>query len=276
MSGKADPQLKPDEDNGAIERRQGLHNDPGEKEFMHVRHWLQSWILHRRPKRSWLQSISRFLFSRRTSPPATRLERGTASGIYVYLSVGKETLPYKWHPAASHAVLRDLCQAYSRELREMRFDDGVKLLEATAQEAQQEETEKQWPRYAIEDLRKLVKNAKGVRESVGDASRLLFHIMEIETLLAGIEKKARATSRKYEARLAASLRDICRVHDPGSFSEDQAECLKGSVTALAEGWGKLTREKLKYVRTRLLDQGLTWLPVTEKAMADLEETQEPN
>jgi len=49
------------------------------------------------------------------------------------------------------------------------------------------------------------------------------------------------------------------------------ECFKGSVTMLVEGWGRITREKLNYVRTRLLDKGLTWLPVTDKAMADVEE-----
>jgi translation initiation factor 2B subunit (eIF-2B alpha/beta/delta family) len=125
--------------------------------------------------------------------------------------------------------------------------------------------------HASEDFDKLFRNAKGLRNSIGDASQVLFYAKEMERLLGHIEEEARATSRKYEARLAASLRDICQIHDPSKLSEEQAECLKICVTALVEAWGTLTREKLNSLRTRLLEKGLTWLPVTDKAIADLTE-----
>lgn len=163
-------------------------------------------------------------------------------------------------------------RAYVEEALKV-LDRRVKRLEASTRSEYELGgfVEDEWPQYASHDFHELVKNAKELEGSVGDASRMLFHAMEMETLLERIERKARATSRKYEARLAASLRDICRIHDPSSFSQEQAESLRGSVTALIEGWGKVTRDKLRYVRTRLLDVGLTWLPITEKALHDLEE-----
>jgi hypothetical protein len=152
------------------------------------------------------------------------------------------------------------------------LDRRVKRLEAGVEKEEQLEVlQAEWPAYAIADFQELTRHAEAMRNAVGDASQVLFHTLELETLLERAEQKARNADQKYEGRLAATLRDICRVHDPGQFTEEQASCLKGSITALVEGWGRLTREKLKYVRTHLLDVGLTWLPVTDKALSDLKE-----
>ncbi len=272
MRRKADAQPRSDESKRAIEQSQDRHGDLEQKRRMLVLRHLELWNLQCRRKRPRALAIWQRLFSRRATPLPGRLERSVAPNIFVSFSLKTEKFPYKWLAALPEAVLREI-QMYSQEGRGMRLDDRVKLLDASSQEQEQREEEKEWPRYAIADLHSLVRNAKGITDSVGDPSQLLFHAMEMEALLARIEEKARVTNRKYEARLSASLRDVCRVHDPSTFSREQAERLKGSVTALAEGWGRLTREKLKYVRTRLLDEGLTWLPVTDKALADLGEAQ---
>lgn len=153
------------------------------------------------------------------------------------------------------------------------FDIRITQLEAAtgAREESEEEELHGWPKYANEDLRTVIANVEGLQGCGGQAPQMLYYIAEMEALLERIESRARTTKRKYEARLAASLRDICRVHNPSEFSQEQVDCLKGCVTALAEGWGKMTREKLNFVRARLLDRGLTWLPVTDKAAADLQE-----
>ncbi|MBC8179757.1 hypothetical protein H8E88_01420 [candidate division KSB1 bacterium] len=134
-----------------------------------------------------------------------------------------------------------------------------------------EEEEQKWPAYASEDFGKILENTKGLENADEDEALILYHIMEIETLLGKIERKARATNREYEARLAASLRDICRIHEPSELSNEQIKCFIGSLKALTEGWGELNREKVKWIRGRLLEVGLTWLPVTEKAQKVIDE-----
>jgi len=133
------------------------------------------------------------------------------------------------------------------------------------------EEEKQWPEFTSEEFEKIDENRKDLEEASEDKSLRLYHIMEIETLLGKVEKKARATNREYEARLAASLRDICRIHEPSELSDEQIKCFTGSIQALIEGWGALNREKVKWIRGRLLEVGLTWLPVTEKAQKVIDE-----
>lgn len=134
-----------------------------------------------------------------------------------------------------------------------------------------EEEEQQWPAYTSEEFGKIVENTKGLENAGEDGALILYHIMEIETLLGKIERKARATNLEYEARLAASLRDICRIHEPAELSDEQIKCFTGSLQALTEGWGGLNREKVKWIRGRLLEVGLTWLPVTEKAQKVIDE-----
>ena len=138
-------------------------------------------------------------------------------------------------------------------------------------EVEEQEEEQQWPAFESEELEKIVENAKSLENAGEDKALILYNIMEIETLLGKTERKARATNREYEARLAASLRDICRIHEPSELSNEQIKCFTGSLQALTEGWGELNREKVKWIRGRLLEVGLTWLPVTEKAQKVIDE-----
>lgn len=274
MSWKADSQQSPEEGNSITERREDRHDDPGEKRRMVFRRLIESAITQGRTKRSWLRSLWRILFGPRGASLARRRQDSLPCHVVVRLSLSREPLPNRWLYAVCEEALREIWQVHSQATRGVWLEDRSQLLTASCPEQEMQDAEAEWPRYAIEDFRNLVRNADGIQDSIGDAPQLLFHAMEMEALLAQVEEKARATSRTYEARLAASLRDICRVHDPATFSKDQAKCLRGSVTALVEGWGRLTRDKLKYVRSRLLDQGLTWLPVTDKALADLENAHE--
>ena len=129
--------------------------------------------------------------------------------------------------------------------------------------------EPEWPAYASEDFGRIRENLIGLENAGDDRSQILYHIMEMETLLGRVEEKARVTNRKYEARLAASLRDICRVHEPTEISEEQIKHFSACIRALIEGWGKLNREKVRWIRNRLLEVGLTWLPITDKATKDI-------
>lgn len=138
-------------------------------------------------------------------------------------------------------------------------------------EAEEQREEQQWPAYTSEEFGKIVENTKGLENADEDKEQILYHIMEIETILEKIESKARATNREYEARLSASLRDICRIHEPSELSNEQIKCFVGSLHALTEGWGELNAEKVKWIRGRLLEVGLTWLPVTEKAQKVIDE-----
>lgn len=128
---------------------------------------------------------------------------------------------------------------------------------------------REWPAYTSEDFEKIIENVRGLVNVSDDKSQILYHMMEIETLLGRTEEKARAVNRKYEARLAASLRDICRVQEPGTISEEQMKRFAACTRALIEGWGKLNREKVRWIRNRLLEVGLTWLPITDKAIKDI-------
>lgn len=142
---------------------------------------------------------------------------------------------------------------------------------ATLSQAESYDEEKQWPEFKIEEFDKIVKNIKGLEEAGEDEPIKLYHFMELESLLGKVERKARLTNLKYEARLAATLRDICKIHEPSELLDEQIKCLTGSIHALIEGWGELNREKVKWVRSRILEVGLTWLPVTEKAQKVIDE-----
>lgn len=131
--------------------------------------------------------------------------------------------------------------------------------------------DEEWPKFASRGFSKIIENCRALENANEDKSLVLYHIMEIETLLGKVENEARVTDREYEARLAASLRDICRIHEPADLTNKQIECIAGSLQALVEGWGALNREKVKWIRRRLLEVGLTWLPVTQKAQKVIDE-----
>lgn len=105
--------------------------------------------------------------------------------------------------------------------------------------------------------------------AIDDLDSLLFQIVELESALGKLEEIAREGQFKYEARLAGSLRDICRIHDPMDLSETQIKSLVASVQVLIKEWGQLNREKANWTCSKLLEVGLTWLPVTEKAQKDI-------
>lgn len=134
-----------------------------------------------------------------------------------------------------------------------------------------QEGDEMWPDFASEEFAKLVENGKALEGAGDDKELILYHVMEIESLLGEVEKKARATNCDYEARLAASLRDICKIHEPSELSNEQIMCFLASLQALIEGWGALNRDKVKWIRARLLEVGLTWLPVTKKAQKVINE-----
>lgn len=108
-----------------------------------------------------------------------------------------------------------------------------------------------------------------LEEAIGDLDSLLYQIVELEAALGKLEEIAREGQLKYEARLAGSLRDICRIHDPMHLSETQIKSLVASVQVLIKEWGQLNREKANWTCSKLLEVGLTWLPVTEKAQKDI-------
>ncbi len=177
---------------------------------------------------------------------------------------------------AQALLMADKLQELDRRI--LRHSSTLEKLEADVDVLKKEKREiheeQGWPWYASEDFAKIVENIQNLENAVGDKPQILYRIMELETLLGRLEKKARATNRKYEARLTASLRDICRVHEPSELSKEQIKCFKHSITVLVEGWGKLNREKVGWIRSRLLDVELTWLPVTDKALKDISEAQQ--
>jgi hypothetical protein len=109
-----------------------------------------------------------------------------------------------------------------------------------------------------------------LEDGVAEPPTLLYVFMELAVQLGLLEERAYNTNRTYEGRLAGSLRDICRIHDPNEVTEEQVSQLAACVRALLNGWGKLDRDKVRYIRSRLLEVGLTWLPVTDKAARDVE------
>lgn len=179
------------------------------------------------------------------------------------------------HPSLG-SLLREMCLKI--ELTDERSLRNLRAIEAYIVEEQKKaerdiQGEPKWPSYASEDFEKIRENLMGLENAGDDKSQILYHIMEIETLLGRTEEKARVINRKYEARLAASLRDICRVHEPKDFTKEQINCFGACLTALIEGWSKLNKEKVRWIRYQLLDVGLTWLPVTDKAVKDILEAQ---
>lgn len=129
------------------------------------------------------------------------------------------------------------------------------------------------PQYLSEDFERLRGYIENLESAGENKSKILYYLMEAEVVLGELEEKARCTDRKYEARLAASLRDICKLHEPNDISEEQISVFVASNRALMDGLGKLNREKLAWIRSELLKVGLTWLPVTEKAAKEVSKAQ---
>ncbi len=130
-----------------------------------------------------------------------------------------------------------------------------------------------WPSYISEDFEVIVERTRDLESAGGDTGRIQYCMLELETLLRRIEEKARSTGRKYEGRLAASLRSVTVLYEPDEISEEQAKRFALCVRALTEEWGQLNREGVSWIRSKLLEVGLTWLPVTRKAQREIEEAE---
>ena len=74
------------------------------------------------------------------------------------------------------------------------------------------------------------------------------------------EKIARAQNYEYTARLAATLRDTCILHNPATLSEEQIACFSSALLLLLSRWGMLNRIQLHDCRTELLKLKLSWIP----------------
>ena len=163
------------------------------------------------------------------------------------------------------------------DTRTLMLTKSNEIMEANVEylkEKYKEEPPRKRPSFYLDDFEKINTNLQLLQDAGEDGAKTLYYIMEIEALLGRLEDKGRVTNHKYEARLAASLRDICRVHEPSEITEEQLKIFSASVRALIDGWSKLTREKVSWIRTRLLNVGLTWLPVTEKAEREIAEAKQ--
>lgn len=189
----------------------------------------------------------------------------SSANVMYYADIVKDKQLLREIIAAAAEILDDAYDQ-STETREILAEAKRKIFAVTDKNIS-------GPAYASENFEKIIENVQGLENAGDDRSQILYHIMELETLLGRVERKGRAANRKYEARLTASLRDICRVHEPSELSEEQIKCFGHCVTALVEGWGNLNREKVGWIRSRLLDVGLTWLPVTDKAVKDISEAE---
>jgi hypothetical protein len=275
------PQAKSGDSREAIESPLDSLGDWAAEYWKLTAIWSDATRFPERPRGSLFQAVSQLLFgSYHASMPRKR--EGILTNVRMGGHLGRVTIPFEVYREVCRDIIREAVKAsevhasldlpdfsYFQPLSKV-YENLAKFPEVLIEEERTEPL-KTWPDYPVGDFRNLVERAGELQDSIEDASRMLYLIMEMEVLLSHIEERARATGRKYEARLAASLRDLCRVHDPSDFSQEQTQCLKACVTALVEGWGKITREKLNYVRTRLMEKGLTWLPVTDKAAADIEE-----
>jgi hypothetical protein len=161
---------------------------------------------------------------------------------------------------------------HSSQLEKVEADiEGLKELQGEIKTEGHINSGQKWPPYVSNDFETIVQRTRELEGAAGGISQVLYCMIELERLLDAVANKARATGRKYEGRLAASLRDVCRIYEPDEISEEQAKRLGICVRALVEGWGDLNREKVNLIRSKLLEVGLTWLPVTAKAQKEIEE-----
>ena len=121
-----------------------------------------------------------------------------------------------------------------------------------------------------DDFDAIMKHLEEIENQPEDQSKVLYHFMELESLFENSEKTANMFSKLYEARLASTLKNICKIHEPSDLTVEQLKLFVICVRAFLDGRGSLTKEKVDYIRKRLLEQKLTWLPVTNKALQIIE------
>ncbi len=100
---------------------------------------------------------------------------------------------------------------------------------------------------------------------------LKFLLNNINDFLCMLEIFAEYANFKQEARLSATILDVCEVHEISELSSEQKECIIKSVRVLMIKWGRLNRFESNEIRSKILEAGLTWLPVTDNAQKEIEE-----
>ncbi len=123
----------------------------------------------------------------------------------------------------------------------------------------------------IETLGATSKILERIESQPENRQEVLYCLMELEQHLGYLEKSARSIGKIYESRMAATLKNICKIHEPVELTEDQLKYFTAGARSFINGWGALTKEKIDYIRSSLLSQKLTWLPVTPKAEKVIEE-----
>lgn len=122
----------------------------------------------------------------------------------------------------------------------------------------------------LEGFVSIARHFEEIESQPEDKSKVLYHFMEMEVILQNLEKIATSLSKLYEMRLASTLKNICKIHEPSDLTTEQIKMFVVCARSFVEAWGSLTKEKVDYIRKILLEQKLTWLPVTNKAAQVIE------
>jgi len=70
---------------------------------------------------------------------------------------------------------------------------------------------------------------------------------------------------KYQNRLADNLENMFLVTDETQLNGKQINCIFNVINDFIENFWDLDREKNAKILDKILSNGLTWLPVTDKA-----------
>jgi len=73
----------------------------------------------------------------------------------------------------------------------------------------------------------------------------------------------------YIYTLIRHIRDVLDVTDPKDFTEANLKTLANALGVLENKRNEFTRDDLMDVCMKILESGLTWLPLTDKAARDV-------
>jgi hypothetical protein len=95
-------------------------------------------------------------------------------------------------------------------------------------------------------------------------------IITIVEILLGELEEILASQYKFTAsRLVANLQDVCTVNYVEKLNNKQLKCFCDSVAFLGTNKGIINKENANSIRMKLLENNITWLPVTDKAKLDI-------
>jgi len=103
---------------------------------------------------------------------------------------------------------------------------------------------------------------------LNDSKEQLLIIMDIAKLFKGIEYLARENNKKYEKIMAMTLKCICHIEY--EFTSEQIKSIINCVNNFMDKWGYMNGDDLRTMRKELLQVGLTWLPITDRAREKIE------